>query len=170
MRRSTRIASASAASPLFEIDDPAFAQGCGDLRNIHLSGLRIWKTRDLGSGMLQLHARMQNCTVEDFERVLERDANPAHPSLDLRFLPGAQGRIEGLTPEDAQRLASGSHDADLDWEELPLSPGSPPPPLPSAKKAALTGNPPAASAASTSPPRPFISPSPPRTGIKGMTR
>jgi hypothetical protein len=108
-------------SPLFEIDDPAFAQGCGDLRNIHLSGLRIWKTRDLGSGMLQLHARLQNCTVEDFERVFERDANPAHPSLDLRFLPGAQGQIEGLTPEDAQRLASGSRDANLGWEELPFA-------------------------------------------------
>jgi hypothetical protein len=102
-------------SPLFEIDDPAFANGCGDLRNIHLANLRIWKTRDLGSGMLQLHSRMNNFVVENFERVLERDANPGHPSFDLGFVPGATGCLEGVSASDRNAIESTSDQVAFNW-------------------------------------------------------
>ena len=65
--------------------------------------------------MLQFHSRMQNVIVEQFERVLERDAGPDHPSFDLGFVPGARGRIEGLEPADRADVAARSQDVDLGW-------------------------------------------------------
>jgi hypothetical protein len=111
-------------SPLFELDDPAYANGCGNLRDIRLARLRVWKTRDLGSGMLQLHSRMQRFAVEDFERVMERDANPAHPSLELGFIPGATGRIEGLNTLDREALTAASAGVDWRWQRQ-AAPGQP---------------------------------------------
>ena len=102
-------------SPLFEPDDPAFADGCGDLRNIRIRDLRVWKTRPLPGGMLQLHSRMNNVSVENFTRILERDVAPAFPSLDVRFLPGATGFLEGAHPPDQADLTEQSVDAHLRW-------------------------------------------------------
>ena len=103
-------------SPLFDMEDPAFANGCGDLRNIRIRKVRVWKTRDLGSGMLQFHSRLNHCLIEDFERVLERDRNPAHPTLDFGFVPGASGFIEGLTPSDCQDLLANSNGVEWNWQ------------------------------------------------------
>ena len=105
-------------SPLFAQDDPAFARGCGHLRNIHFSGLHIWKTRDLKSGLFQFHSRMENVVVENFTRVMERDANPLQPSFDLRYIPGATGRISGLSGEDVAAVRSAPEDAPLQWESV----------------------------------------------------
>lgn len=105
-------------SPLFEMEDPAFANGCGNLRNIHISKVRVWKTRDLGSGMLQFHSRMNNCVIEDFERVLERDFNPDHPTLDFGFIPGATGCIEGLTTSERDDLLATAESVKWNWKDM----------------------------------------------------
>ncbi len=101
-------------SPLFEIDDPAFAQGCGWLENIRLERFRIWKTNNMNGGLLQLHSRMKHFVVEDFERVYSRDAGPTHPTMDLAYIPGATGRLEGLREDQRNELVARS--TDVDWQ------------------------------------------------------
>jgi hypothetical protein len=105
-------------SPLFEVDDPQFANGCGDLRNIHLSKFRVYKTRNLDSGLLQFHSRMNNLVVEDFQRVLERDINPAHPTFDLGFIPGTKGRIDGFMTNGREDLLNSSTSVKWDWRSF----------------------------------------------------
>jgi len=102
--------------PLFQIDDPAFAQGCGWLENIRLSNFRIWKTREMNGGLLQLHSRMKHVVVEDFERVLERDAGRQHPTFDIGFAPGQSGRLEGFRADQVQELQTASTDIDFQWQ------------------------------------------------------
>lgn len=112
-------------SPLFEVEDPAFALGCGDLRDITIRKVRVWKTRDAGSGMLQLHSRMNRFVVEDFQRVMERDRNPEQPSLDLGFIPGATGWLTGVEPADRATLSEASKEVVWDWHRFPVL-GHPP--------------------------------------------
>lgn len=102
-------------SPLFDIDDPAFANGCGDLRNIRFSKFRVWKTRKKSRGLLQLHSRMNNVVFEHFQRVPERDANPCAPTLDVAYAPGTQGCIEDLSTADRNDLEQNSESVNWEW-------------------------------------------------------
>jgi hypothetical protein len=89
--------------PLYDPDDPAYADGVGSIRKVRCSDLRIHRTAPQASNaLIDVLSRVDVLVVEDFVRDVERDAAPHVPTLAIGSVPSTRIAIEGL---DAGQLA-----------------------------------------------------------------
>ncbi len=70
--------------PLFDAADPAYAEGAGLLRNIHIEDVEVYSTSDNDLPLLCLESRMDNFRMRRVRRSLSDDTNPATPLVEMR--------------------------------------------------------------------------------------
>lgn len=78
-------------SPLFDRNDPRYADGVGLLKNIRIAEVRVHKTEKGYNPLFCLESRMDDFRLCDIGRDLERDACPEAPFLRLRNV--RQGKL-----------------------------------------------------------------------------
>jgi hypothetical protein len=108
-------------SPLFNTDDPRFAGGVGNLRDIRLERMRVHKTSSEPSALLQLHTRMHGFEVRDFRRIMGRDFEPDIPTIDMAYVPETRGFLEGVSETSKQQLEAQSSGVTWNWKAGPLA-------------------------------------------------
>ncbi len=72
--------------PLFDPSDPAYAQGVGLLKNIHIEDVEVYRTIDDDSTLFCLESRMDCFTMSQVRRVPSRDANPAASLIEMKHV------------------------------------------------------------------------------------
>ncbi len=93
------------AMPIFSPDDPEFARGAGDCRNILLSDFKVFRSKDhLKNPLLLLETLVKNFRIENFERLFDNDAAPHIPTLRIAEIEADDVRLAGLDPMEAERL------------------------------------------------------------------
>lgn len=70
--------------PLFDADDPAYAEGVGLLKNIHLKDAEVYSTSDNDVPLFCLESRMDNFRMSQVRRSLSNDTNPAMPLVEMK--------------------------------------------------------------------------------------
>ncbi len=86
--------------PVFDEQDPRYANGIGTISDIRIRDLRIHKSSaKADKPLLDILTRMRNFTVEDLIRDHRIDAHPAAPTMRMGMLPNTDLVLEGLTPD-----------------------------------------------------------------------
>lgn len=70
--------------PLFKSDDPAYAQGVGLLRDIHIEDVEVFSTSGYADALFCLESRMDRFAMHNVRRSSAQDAGPKAPLLEMR--------------------------------------------------------------------------------------
>ena len=94
------------AVPVFDPQDPAYADGAGHLARVRIRRLRVHRSSGQATkALVDLQTRVHDFIIEDFERDMTRDAYPTAPTFQAQNLPrSSQVILEGF--DDAQRVAA----------------------------------------------------------------
>jgi hypothetical protein len=93
------------AMPIFSPDDVEFSRGAGDCRNIVLSDFKVFRSMNhLNNPLILLETLVSNFRIENFERLLDKDAALQIPTLRIAKIEAADVCVSGLDPVEAQRL------------------------------------------------------------------
>ncbi|MBO4513312.1 MAG: hypothetical protein J5746_11150 [Victivallales bacterium] len=87
-------------TPLF--DDKDYPNGVGDISNIVIDGMEVWKTHERDTPLVCNETNSDNVTVRNFRRAIERDRRPDVPTVVTRnTVPKATSFREELFTDSA---------------------------------------------------------------------
>ena len=69
-------------TPLF--DEKKYSNGVGDISNIVIDGMEVWKTSERDVPLIVNETNSENITVRNFRRAIERDKCPETPTIVTR--------------------------------------------------------------------------------------
>lgn len=102
--------------PLFDPDDPQFADGVGQVARIALRDLHVHKSTGAHvSPLLDLRTNVSDFVVEGLRRNRDRDASPKSPTLHIGDMRPCRVVLEGLNHAQLQALRAVSV---LHWETV----------------------------------------------------
>ncbi len=100
--------------PVFDPQDPRYAEGIGAVSNIRARDFEVYKSSDKADKpLLDLLTKSVGFSVEEFRRDPVRDACPAAPTMRAAMMPETELTLEGLEERQMDRrrlLGSGSFD------------------------------------------------------------
>ncbi|MGC9454452.1 MAG: glycosyl hydrolase family 28-related protein [Phycisphaerae bacterium] len=94
--------------PLFDSDDPAYAEGVGLLKNVHIQDAEVHSTSDSGLALFCLESRMKNFSMSQVRRSVPSDASPESPLLEMKNV--IQDQIVAEYRQTAAELDCGAAD------------------------------------------------------------
>ncbi len=96
--------------PPFDADDPEYARGAGELRNIEMRDFEIYKSEPgHQKPLIHLETRAYNFNLEGFRRDSTRDASPGASTLRVfNMHPEATVNIRGLSADQASSTLAAS--------------------------------------------------------------
>jgi hypothetical protein len=109
--------------PLFDPEDPAFADGVGDVRRVRIADVKVFASRPGEQPLFDLLTRARDFVISDVQRDLERDLRPEAPTLRWGKVPGGELTLEGAKGGEVYRCSKdevNTHPAAC-WDRLRMS-------------------------------------------------
>ena len=96
------------ATPIFDPDDPAVANGVGAVSRVSIRDVHTWKASNNANPLIVLETASDDLLIADFVRDAALDVAPETPTLRARNLPDGELVIEGLKKAQVKGLQKAS--------------------------------------------------------------